>query len=120
MDPQAKPSSLQEVREHGASETRTRDLLGAIQALSQLSYSPGRRHGPHGERESNPALATARGRPRAERRVVKRSRRADTLVTGDALSFRARLIIFFLLIVMVPMTAVGVLVIRLIDDNRSG
>jgi hypothetical protein len=27
----------------GASETRTRDLLGAIQALSQLSYSPGRR-----------------------------------------------------------------------------
>ena len=28
----------------GASETRTRDLLGAIQALSQLSYSPGRRH----------------------------------------------------------------------------
>src|ERR1700748_2703899 len=24
----------------GASETRTRDLLGAIQALSQLSYSP--------------------------------------------------------------------------------
>ena len=27
----------------GASETRTRDLLGAIQALSQLSYSPVRR-----------------------------------------------------------------------------
>src|SRR5580700_7831417 len=25
---------------NGASETRTRDLLGAIQALSQLSYSP--------------------------------------------------------------------------------
>jgi hypothetical protein len=25
---------------YGASETRTRDLLGAIQALSQLSYSP--------------------------------------------------------------------------------
>ncbi len=33
----------------GASETRTRDLLGAIQALSQLSYSPGRRHEPHGD-----------------------------------------------------------------------
>ena len=32
----------------GASETRTRDLLGAIQALSQLSYSPGRRHQPLG------------------------------------------------------------------------
>ena len=35
----------------GASGTRTRDLLGAIQALSQLSYSPAwaagmtRRHG---------------------------------------------------------------------------
>jgi hypothetical protein len=26
----------------GASRTRTGDLLGAIQALSQLSYSPGR------------------------------------------------------------------------------
>ena len=25
---------------HGASRTRTGDLLGAIQALSQLSYSP--------------------------------------------------------------------------------
>ena len=29
-----------EPREDGASGTRTRDLLGAIQALSQLSYSP--------------------------------------------------------------------------------
>jgi hypothetical protein len=28
----------------GASRTRTGDLLGAIQALSQLSYSPERRH----------------------------------------------------------------------------
>jgi hypothetical protein len=27
---------------HGASRTRTGDLLGAIQALSQLSYSPER------------------------------------------------------------------------------
>ena len=26
---------------HGASRARTGDLLGAIQALSQLSYSPG-------------------------------------------------------------------------------
>jgi hypothetical protein len=34
---------LQELSENGASETRTRDLLGAIQALSQLSYSPVRR-----------------------------------------------------------------------------
>jgi hypothetical protein len=29
-------------RGDGASRTRTGDLLGAIQALSQLSYSPGR------------------------------------------------------------------------------
>jgi hypothetical protein len=29
--------------ENGASRTRTGDLLGAIQALSQLSYSPARR-----------------------------------------------------------------------------
>jgi hypothetical protein len=28
---------------HGARRTRTADLLGAIQALSQLSYSPGTR-----------------------------------------------------------------------------
>ena len=28
------------VRRHGARGTRTPDLLGAIQALSQLSYSP--------------------------------------------------------------------------------
>jgi hypothetical protein len=32
----------------GASRTRTGDLLGAIQALSQLSYSPGRRRLPRG------------------------------------------------------------------------
>jgi hypothetical protein len=30
------------VLESGASRTRTGDLLGAIQALSQLSYSPAR------------------------------------------------------------------------------
>ena len=34
----------------GARGTRTPDLLGAIQALSQLSYSPGRRPRPHGGR----------------------------------------------------------------------
>jgi hypothetical protein len=33
-----KPADLR--RFHGASRTRTGDLLGAIQALSQLSYSP--------------------------------------------------------------------------------
>jgi hypothetical protein len=34
--------------ESGARGTRTPDLLGAIQALSQLSYSPGRRRVPRG------------------------------------------------------------------------
>ena len=33
---------------YGASRTRTDDLLGAIQALSQLSYSPVRRRMPRG------------------------------------------------------------------------
>ena len=36
------------------------------------------------------------------------------------MSFRARLTIFFLLIVIVPMTAVGFLVFRLIDDSTTG
>ncbi len=35
-----KPADLQEFPENGARGTRTPDLLGAIQALSQLSYSP--------------------------------------------------------------------------------
>jgi hypothetical protein len=39
-----KPMALQGLSESGASRTRTDDLLGAIQALSQLSYSPERRH----------------------------------------------------------------------------
>jgi hypothetical protein len=42
-----KPSDLEGFLD-GASRTRTGDLLGAIQALSQLSYSPGRRHVPRG------------------------------------------------------------------------
>jgi hypothetical protein len=41
----------------GARGTRTPDLLGAIQALSQLSYSPVRRHRPRGR----PSLAACRG-----------------------------------------------------------
>ena len=43
-----KDPELQALPESGASRTRTGDLLGAIQALSQLSYSPGRRHMPRG------------------------------------------------------------------------
>ena len=45
----ARPHSLSQVRTSGASRTRTGDLLGAIQALSQLSYSPGRGQGYPGD-----------------------------------------------------------------------
>jgi hypothetical protein len=43
-----KSGALQDFSESGARGTRTPDLLGAIQALSQLSYSPERRPGPRG------------------------------------------------------------------------
>jgi hypothetical protein len=36
------PRAAKRIRADGARGTRTPDLLGAIQALSQLSYSPGR------------------------------------------------------------------------------
>ena len=36
------------------------------------------------------------------------------------MSFRTRLITFFLLIVTVPMIAVGILILRLIDDSLAG
>src|SRR5690348_8065515 len=49
---------------NGASRTRTGDLLGAIQALSQLSYSPERRRLPHGPDSVAPPIA-APGRPNA-------------------------------------------------------
>jgi hypothetical protein len=44
----AKPPRKQGLLNDGARGTRTPDLLGAIQALSQLSYSPERRRMPHG------------------------------------------------------------------------
>ena len=54
--PQQKPRKC-EAFGSGARGTRTPDLLGAIQALSQLSYSPVRRHRPRGR----PSLAPRRG-----------------------------------------------------------
>ncbi len=47
-DPQTKRSRFAGHLGDGASRTRTGDLLGAIQALSQLSYSPARRQMPLG------------------------------------------------------------------------
>ena len=64
-------------RFHGASRTRTGDLLGAIQALSQLSYSPvpgqcspARGHGPAVSLPREPAASG-----RASRCPVDRRRR---------------------------------------------
>ena len=48
-------ASLRGIRADGARGTRTPDLLGAIQALSQLSYSPERAAG-IGRPPSNAAL----------------------------------------------------------------
>src|SRR5579884_1527904 len=47
---------------------------------------------------------------------------ADTLTGGRAtpMSFRTRLISFFVVIVLLPMVAVGVLVFRLIDQSQQG
>src|SRR5579862_5854509 len=45
---------------NGASRTRTGDLLGAIQALSQLSYSPA------GEKSSQPCRQRPRPAPRLD------------------------------------------------------
>jgi hypothetical protein len=36
------------------------------------------------------------------------------------MSFRARLTIFFVVIVVVPMVAIGVLMFRLIDESQHG
>src|SRR5438309_2421938 len=48
---------------NGASRTRTGDLLGAIQALSQLSYSP----------TTAPRARRRRRQPKCSRRVTERS-----------------------------------------------
>ena len=55
---EVKPTCLQGFSDDGASETRTRDLLGAIQALSQLSYSPVRRAVPPGGAKFSRDLAS--------------------------------------------------------------
>ena len=75
--------------------------------------------------------------PEAGQIVVRRTARnaaAQTLIEKPSLiengpdadnvpgnmSFRARLAVFFALIVVVPMAAVGVIVFRLIDDSQAG
>jgi hypothetical protein len=58
----------------GASRARTGDLLGAIQALSQLSYSPGRRPWPHGDPAS--LVAGRSGCPRDQSSLIAVADRA--------------------------------------------
>jgi nitrogen fixation/metabolism regulation signal transduction histidine kinase len=52
-------------------------------------------------------------------RVCSESRVASA-TQGPLISFRARLTIFFVLIVVVPMVAIGVLMFRLINDSEQG
>jgi diguanylate cyclase (GGDEF)-like protein len=52
---------------------------------------------------------------------LDRLKAADTVTAAiRIMSFRSRLTTFFVLIVVVPMTAVGVLVFALIDDSQTG
>jgi hypothetical protein len=96
----------------GARGTRTPDLLGAIQALSQLSYSPERRQMPRGSgRQCSP------GRPIGYRRDCAQT--PTRFTTGRPfMSPRARLASFFILIVVVPVAAVSVLMVWLIGDGE--
>jgi hypothetical protein len=54
-------AALQELRSNGASRNRTGDLLGAIQALSHLSYSPVQRQAARSLEFSRDAVAGRRG-----------------------------------------------------------
>ena len=107
--------------------TRTPDLLGAIQALSQLSYSPWMRSRPRGE-----GRAGSRGRWGRTGRAVPRdgdlhdpsNARSPIRSEGHDLvtrmSFRNRLTLFFVVIVIVPMISVALVLFRLIADSENG
>src|ERR1017187_3327722 len=113
---------LQDFLVSGASRARTGDLLGAIQALSQLSYSPGQRRKCRAEGRS---VAAPRVRAPSRSGAVTRdlggsSNRPITSCRARQMSFRRRLTTFFIVIVVVPMAAVGFLVFRLIDESQQG
>jgi diguanylate cyclase (GGDEF)-like protein len=94
---------VQGLLEDGARGTRTPDLLGAIQALSQLSYSPAQDAYFGGSIPGGKNSCT----------------RAD-LILWIKLSFRGRLTLFFLLIVVLPMIAVAVLVTQVTNQSSNG
>ena len=83
----AQARHLQGISADGASRTRTGDLLGAIQALFQLSYSPAGEA--PGIGDSGPRIAVwgsgsfGRGRQRAGRKAVVRMREAGSGAWAD-------------------------------------
>ena len=97
--------------DYGASRARTGDLLGAIQALSQLSYSPG-----------TPAWGGF-GMVAPPKRLHVATLPADKGGAARApstMSFRTRLSLFFVTIVMVPVVTVALLLLGLSRDNQTG
>jgi diguanylate cyclase (GGDEF)-like protein len=98
----------------GARGTRTPDLLGAIQALSQLSYSPAKAvRGRISVRRGQPIVAGASPRWGVRHRLP---------LQGTPVSFRNRLSLFFLLLVIVPVlavAAVGIVIVRNSESDRN-
>src|SRR3954454_22367301 len=107
---------MQGLREHGARGTRAPDLLGAIQALSQMSYSPERVR-----QESGSCRPRAHcSRPRQGGPSGRGSRLPGAPAPAMPLlqpSFRGRLRLFFAVIVIVPMIAVGLVLFQLLDAS---
>src|SRR5262249_61886921 len=87
--------------ENGASRTRTGDLLGAIQALSQLSYSPA---------WELPINMRARGR----------AAYAPGAKDNREMNFGRRLALFFVLIAIVPTAALLAILLFVGHDSQRG
>jgi diguanylate cyclase (GGDEF)-like protein len=87
----------------GASRTRTGDLLGAIQALSQLSYSPA-----YGGKYVQPVAATGGDRRGGQGYAVAR------------VSFGRRLALFLVLIAVVPTLALIGILLFVSEDSQRG
>src|SRR3954463_1068480 len=87
----------------GARGTRTPDLLGAIQALSQLSYSP----------EEPQSVAR-------DQRCRGAGGPAATVPSAGKMSFRNRLRLFFAMIVVAPMVVVAIVLFFLIFGSEKG
>ena len=104
----------------GASRARTGDLLGAIQALSQLSYSPAvRRYA--ARLQSRPVVGSAACRTLVADGwwPMRPGAAVVSSVDRPVMSFRNRLTLFFVVIVVVPMLAVAVILYLLIADSIS-